>query len=469
MEKRTRYFYILFCGISLLFWNPVTFYLLHGNDYLYSFGTLKILFVFIFGIGILLSYLMAIGKLPAWICNVILVLSNIGILFGLLAIINHILKPAYSFSSNKNRPDVSGLIFNANQTLHHFTFEFDYTATTNSLGLRGAEIDVNKGNKYRIVCVGDSWTYGWGANDNETWPAVLEYELHQKGLKNVQVVNCAYPGGNSDDYKQTLLSIMPLLKPDLVLIGMHQLDDLAQIHERQMQKQFKNVILERTSLKDKLVHIIVLYFKKSLESLANKMRGSKGQEVQNGPSELKESIGVILASMNEAERMEYESIDSSYKHYFVTGNINPAMVDSYLRFPKRQIVFNNPFAKETQEAVLVLRKDLLDIKQLCNQNKCKAVVVNLPDAFFTEHHVLLPWKNKALYTAKENKIDSIYKSVALLNNMPYMEMTSTFLNLADKGKYFFKYDGHPNKNGYKQMGTYIANELCKMEEFKYKK
>lgn len=463
MEERIRYFYVFFIGISLLFWNPVTFYLMHSNDYLYSFGTLKGLFTVIFCVGVLLAFLIAKGKFTEWMCNGILVLSNIGILFGLLALTNQALRPLPSLGAVKSRPNVSGLVFNKNDALHHSTVEFDYITTTNSLGLRGVEVEINKGDKFRIICVGDSWTYGWGANNNETWPAVLQQELHQKGLKQVEVINCAYPGGNSDDYKQTLQSVVPILQPDLVLVGMHQLDDLAQIYERQV-KSVENSALKKTTIKEKLVSAAVLYIKKSLEHFTNKLFVGKGRAVENGPNESKKTVNAILTNMNESEKREYEQIDTLYKRLFIEGNINPSMVYHYLRFPRRQIIFNNPLAKETKNAVKGLSKDLLEIKQLCKQNESKVVCINLPEAFSTGHQVIVPWKNVSFYTAKENKIDSIYNAIALKNDIPYMELTQAFINLSNKDNYFFKYDGHPNKNGYKEMGIYIADELLKKGE-----
>ena len=42
------------------------------------------------------------------------------------------------------------------------TVEFDFVANINSLGVCDREVDIEKGNRYRILCFGDSWTFGWG-------------------------------------------------------------------------------------------------------------------------------------------------------------------------------------------------------------------------------------------------------------------------------------------------------------------
>ena len=61
--------------------------------------------------------------------------------------------------------------------------------TINSLGSRGAQITEDKPlNTKRIICVGDSYTYGWGVDDRATYPYFLEDVIGQS-QKKVQVIN----------------------------------------------------------------------------------------------------------------------------------------------------------------------------------------------------------------------------------------------------------------------------------------
>ena len=46
-----------------------------------------------------------------------------------------------------------------------------------NLGFRGEEIAIFKRTDQRIICIGDSWTEGIGANESQTWPAVLATNL----------------------------------------------------------------------------------------------------------------------------------------------------------------------------------------------------------------------------------------------------------------------------------------------------
>ncbi len=44
------------------------------------------------------------------------------------------------------------------------------------------------------------------------------------------------------------------------------------------------------------------------------------------------------------------------------------------------------------------------------------------------------------YFEENNKIDSMYRSVASLNGVPYIELTKHFISLSDKENYFFLFD-----------------------------
>lgn len=60
--------------------------------------------------------------------------------------------------------------------------------TINSKGLRDREYPLKKpDNTYRIVSLGCSRTYGYGANNNETYTTVLEQLLNQESHVNMEV------------------------------------------------------------------------------------------------------------------------------------------------------------------------------------------------------------------------------------------------------------------------------------------
>jgi hypothetical protein len=70
----------------------------------------------------------------------------------------------------------------------------------NSLGLREDEIPSKKGNEYRILSIGDSFTQGLQVSDDETFSSLLEVELGKIYDKEIEVINAGRPGASPANY-----------------------------------------------------------------------------------------------------------------------------------------------------------------------------------------------------------------------------------------------------------------------------
>ena len=102
------------------------------------------------------------------------------------------------------------------------------------------------------------------------------------------------------------------------------------------------------------------------------------------------------------------------------------------------------------------------MKSICKKVNSNLVFVNMPTSTFTGHKVIRMANDSiSLYFENNNRIDSIYSSIASLNKLAYIEMTKHFLSLEKKSNYFFKFDVHPNEKGYNEMDEYIGKELIK--------
>lgn len=104
--------------------------------------------------------------------------------------------------------------------------EFWYRLTTNSLGLRDIEHPIDKDNhEFRIVCLGDSFTEGYGVSFKDSWPQQLKQLLDKRGLFSKITVIAA--GINNSDpffcYYRLKHLLLPF-KPDLVLLQMNSTD-----------------------------------------------------------------------------------------------------------------------------------------------------------------------------------------------------------------------------------------------------
>ena len=97
---------------------------------------------------------------------------------------------------------------------------FESTWWINSLGFRGPEIQVEKGDHYRIIALGESTTFGDTlAADDQPWPEILEQRIAREFEceKPVQVVNAGVPGWTLANQLSRLGTDIFPLAPDLIL------------------------------------------------------------------------------------------------------------------------------------------------------------------------------------------------------------------------------------------------------------
>ncbi|MDP7078333.1 MAG: GDSL-type esterase/lipase family protein [Candidatus Undinarchaeales archaeon] len=96
------------------------------------------------------------------------------------------------------------------------------TYLVNSWGLRGPERTLaDGGDAYRILVIGDSFTFGEGVALEESFPARLEEGLEENvppGRIN-QVINAGIPGYTVYQKTGLLMKLAPLIKPNMVILG----------------------------------------------------------------------------------------------------------------------------------------------------------------------------------------------------------------------------------------------------------
>jgi hypothetical protein len=100
----------------------------------------------------------------------------------------------------------------------------------NSLGMRGPEIEETKtSGTFRVLAIGDSFTFGIGVRDEDTFVRRLEKQLNAQNTPGVkyEVLNTGIEGYNTRDEIITLEHRWLKLQPDLVLITFYLNDAYA--------------------------------------------------------------------------------------------------------------------------------------------------------------------------------------------------------------------------------------------------
>jgi hypothetical protein len=128
---------------------------------------------------------------------------------------------------------------------------------TNSLGMRGAEPAAPDPSLFRVAVLGDSFTFGFGVKEEETYPAVLQRILNESPLgreRRFEVLNLGVVGYNTRDEAAVLESKALPLEPRRVIIG-YVLND-PEIDPRQsLHKYFDEPVWWRHSHVLRLLHL----------------------------------------------------------------------------------------------------------------------------------------------------------------------------------------------------------------------
>ena len=146
--------------------------------------------------------------------NGLLCLGVFVILFGLLELYIRRTQPiavAYNYA------DCCDYVLKPNQKFSFSKKEFDSDVSINALGLRGQLPDLNK--PLRILILGDSFAFGYGVNDDESFPARLEKLLQHTHQVAATVINAGHSGYDTRRELGFLQAYAPNFRPNIVLIA----------------------------------------------------------------------------------------------------------------------------------------------------------------------------------------------------------------------------------------------------------
>ncbi len=456
--KTNNKIYSLFILVALLFWNPLSLYIFYSNTPSYSELVIHLFYWIIFLFGLALVVLIQNNKVSEKIKNISFAVAIMGIIFSIFIIIDR----GFGFvtpNESKQVQKQAWQLFEPNSIARYKTSEYDYIVKINSLGFRDREFNIEKGDKFRILCVGDSWTYGWGVNIEDSWPKVLERQLINDISENIEVLNFGRPDQYTSTYKKYMAQVVPLLKPDLVLVGVLQLDDLAQLYPDTLIHQF--LFNKDTRVKGYIKKQTTSLFNFMKHSFKNVLSSSDTLEVTSNWQQLSLSM---IENFDHWQKIRFTTLDDSVQNLFKSGNLEPGLLDFYLNYPDRVAIFNDPNHPVTKKVIQEMNTDIKEMKAICNENNANMVFINIPINHFTGHTVIRTSTDVFNpYFVKNNKIDSLYYSVATANNLPYLELTDHFINLDNKSDYLFKYDGHPNEKGYAEIAKYIGGQLIEQK------
>ncbi len=340
----------------------------------------------------------------------------------------------------------AALLSAAGSAARYVTAEFEVTAHNNALGLRGTELSVAKSPSVkRVVALGDSFTWGWGVSDGEAWPAVLEGLLKGRGLR-AEVANAGQPGADPVLYAQNARRIIPVLKPDLVIVGVLQGDDVEQLRESLSSRS-------KSAWVGKAIRVLL----PNMLGLAKRLRTALNPVVEIGPSWRRQAQSV-LRRMSEDEGGRYATLDAEVRATFEGGRLNPFFVQIALRRPDYFVAATRIEGLAVPQGIMA--DSLRDLAGVAAANGCEVIVVSIPYPVYVSRAELQTQRRIGFALTEQlltsDVPDRTIQEACGRAGVPCVTVSSAFRDRCARPELFFPLDGHLNAPGHRFLAEQLA-------------
>ena len=344
------------------------------------------------------------------------------------------------------------------------TKEFTFTATTNTLGMRDRDVDLQQKAGVRVLALGDSFTYGWGVDDALPWPRVVERRLAQEAHP-VEILNFGCPGSGVDAYAHIAESVVPMAKPDVVLVAVLQgidlkLADLGSTTNR----LFQDKVEQDSQTSAPVVHRILPNF---CEVVAR--RAAHTSRLKTAPEtrqDWKAMTSWMTHRLTTQEARAFGTLDETVREMFFLGDLNPWEVYFALKYPDYVSFTLEAGRPEVERAVQTMATHLARIRQAAEQANARAVVISVPPAWYYNRHALVS-KRRVGYRLDDSALlsdapDSCIRRAAEAAGIEFWSFTPEFRRLNPDEKWYYDLDGMYNARGHQLLGEQVSKALLRL-------
>ena len=364
-----------------------------------------------------------------------------------------------------------GIIFPPYSKQDYRTPEFAFTAHINSLGFRDREFDNQTMGGTRIVAIGDSFTYGWGVELKQSWTKVLEENLRKKGYA-LEIANLGQPGASPKTYAEIAEKAAPLLKPDLLVVAVLQGDDLASLSAKYNQPVRKTEGRKNQGQPESDNSLLQSLSKVSYRLYPNFLSMVKGPALDQPLQTLwREQARIVLDQLTPEEKLRFDNLDAHVKNSFENGELNPAVLQTALKFPEFFLENFDANASETRSLIIEMARQLARIKEAAHAQRSQVIVVSIPYKVYASPRDLESSRRLGLWLTPEMAVstsaDEAIKAACVHAGLEFFEVTAGFRAKAHESHLFFDLDGHFNSTGHQTFAdlmTPILEQRLRMME-----
>lgn len=374
-----------------------------------------------------------------------LLLIPLGILLTFLAtvaldralpLVKHIPPEAYGFAPINGQSVV----------LRKKSCDFDHVARINSLGLRGREVSLEKGDAFRIAVIGSSYVYGWGVNDDQCWVSLLEQKLRQDGLS-VEVINLGRNGGNVGQYTALAYEAIPLFRPDMVIVGLGQGIDISWTGPMPRE--------ERIRLLLKIVYpntMALLRGPRIAPAMVGLAETMPVPPLEEGAKEAPRQFArETYEKLRPDQKERFDRLEPKVKEVFFSGEVNPGIVDMAMKAPSTYASPLNLNDKWILEKRKYLTGYLREISRLCRWYKADFIVVSTPFCAYVsqkghEDYLRMGFEDVEGMSSASSPDEPLRLACEAVR-VPFVTVTDRFRQESANRNLFFEFDLHLSAEG----------------------
>jgi hypothetical protein len=341
------------------------------------------------------------------------------------------------FVADPALPKDQGLVLLTWSSAVYETNEFRFTAQINRLGFRGREWSTQRApDRIRILAIGDSFTYGWGVELDETWPKRLEKNLRRSGLS-VEIADLGKVAADPVDYARVAARAVPAMRPDLVIVGVAQGDDLEQLDGRIGPPTARSSddgpqFLERTTTQ-LFPHLKRLFVRHDVTSTW------RGQ------------VAELLDGASREERARFARLDRSIQTDYREGRLNPGLLRLALWRPDYFSRHQDPQDPATRKLIASMSAQLQRIGESAKAAGARVLVVSVPNPAYASREDKLTRQRLGFLlepdSLDDDGPDESIRLAAEEASLPFVSFTNAFRR-HNGAHLFFPLDGHLTKEGH---------------------
>lgn len=343
------------------------------------------------------------------------------------------------------------LLFPSGSRVRHESAEFDVEVVISGQGLRDRDFPEGPAAAgTRLVAIGDSFTFGWGVRAEEAWPKILE--RHGGGTnEKIEVINFGFPGASPNDYSWMITQALDHFRPDIVLIGTLQGDDLIQLVEQEPEEVGGTRRLGETLF----------------PTLFGRLKPAP-PTMESYRSVFLKSQAYLRSTLTAKQQQRYQGLSPEVRRAFESGLLNPSLVHTAMTHPGR---FTQPLTGGSRwqgDAETRFRRCVRQWADQCRRADAKLKVVIVPDGPYVSQAAAggmravgydVPGSLTESTVCQEVVIEICGEAgVGVINPVAEFRKAADSKDPNGPGDYF-ELDGHFTPQGQRRLGEAVSRSI----------